>query len=180
MPYNRLRKATEDANKRNGGRQADEDTSSLFLDQVPNKQASAILPPAIQLPVFCCNISNLKLKLRDAAQVSDKINQVPQGAFDHVPELKPDYATQQKLNGGRFAEPPSSDHRPEEATTTNQPDLFIPALPAESGTHSDSGAQSEEEDNFEEREDDRANDPACIECDDGGIMLVHMSTFYAA
>ncbi len=33
-----------------------------------------------------------------------------------------------------------------------------------------SDQQSDEEEAFEEREDDRANDPACIQCDDGGVL----------
>lgn len=40
-----------------------------------------------------------------------------------------------------------------------------------SAMQSETGAQSEEEEDFEEREDDRANDPACIQCDDGGALL---------
>ena len=36
----------------------------------------------------------------------------------------------------------------------------------------DSDVPSEDEEDFEEREDDRANDPACVECDDGGALLI--------
>ena len=41
-----------------------------------------------------------------------------------------------------------------------------------------SDQQSEEEDAFEEREDDRANDPACIQCDDGGMLLLALYKDY--
>lgn len=37
--------------------------------------------------------------------------------------------------------------------------------------------QSDEEEAFEERTDDRANDPACIQCDDGGASFFIMQNF---
>ena len=48
-----------------------------------------------------------------------------------------------------------------------------PAIQSDTGAQSKDGtsAQSEDDEDFEEREDDRANDPACIQCDDGGALL---------
>lgn len=60
-----------------------------------------------------------------------------------------------------------------EKAATVQPDLLQSIkLPQETlAIQADSGAPSEDEEDFEERQDDRANDPACIQCDDGGALL---------
>ena len=51
-----------------------------------------------------------------------------------------------------------------EQAIESHPDNDASAVQAVSGQQTD-------EDDFEERIDDRANDPACIQCDDGGVLL---------
>lgn len=61
----------------------------------------------------------------------------------------------------------------EEKATSVQPDLLqsVELHQKTLAIQADTGAPSEDEEDFEERQDDRANDPACIQCDDGGALL---------
>lgn len=97
----------------------------------------------------------------------------PATASHKLPQQKPlSAAQQQKMYDRGFRKFPSVIQTMDEAASA-QPEALqsVDFHHEATAIQADSGAPSEDEEDFEEREDDRANDPACIQCDDGGEFL---------
>ena len=74
-------------------------------------------------------------------------------------------ASLQEGTQARFSKPQQNVDKSLDTLDDNDSDAFEPL---ELHTEA-SDQQSDVQDAFEERADDRANDPACIQCDDGGM-----------
>lgn len=97
----------------------------------------------------------------------------PATASHKLPQQKPlSAAQQQKMYDRGFRKFPSVIQTMDEAASA-QPEALqsVDFHHEATAIQADSGAPSEDEEDFEEREDDRANDPACIQCDDGGDIM---------
>ena len=99
----------------------------------------------------------------------------PTRSSGYSAELKPPSASQRQEQYSRdLRKYPSVNQLLQKAAAAQPEGLQSQDLQQEGvaiQSEDDTNPHSEDEEDFEEREDDRANDPACIQCDDGGALL---------
>ena len=172
MPFKRLRKASDDTSKQLLSRGTDEDLLAVSAEPVSKKsktsaayEANAFDNAASVTTRTCAEDAQVAYQARHAAK--------QQTSSGPLPTLNLASGKQQpKADGRTFSRHPSVNQSQENSAAVLQSEGLESQEPQPglSTVQSDSGGQSDEEENFEEREDDRANDPACIQCDDGGAL----------
>ena len=172
MPFKRLRKASDDTGQQSLSRATDENLSTVSAELVSKTrrasaadEANGVDASASLTASACVGDPQIVHKARHTAKQQTFSGISPTlDLASGKQQPKADARTSKHASIVQLRENPAALSQPEE------PESQEP-LPELSAIQSDSGAQSDDEENFEEREDDRANDPACIQCDDGGAFL---------